>query len=242
MTSTRTARVRRVGLAAGAAAALGLAAVAMAQPAGATQSPSASVADDTLTINGTNASDLLALRLQAGTPGVLGVDFGDDGTAEFSFDRATFSRIDVFLRAGDDQFRVDQVNGAFPDEALTVHGGSGDDTMNGGDGVDAFYGDSGADSVDGNKAADVAYLGSGADKFTWDPGDGSDTVEGQSGTGTLDFIGAAIALENMFLTPGGTRALFHRDQVNIDMDMDEVERLDLDALGGVDTIRIDAMS
>src|SRR5262249_39220709 len=134
MTSNRSARVRRVGLAAGAAAALGLAGVAMASPAGAAPSPSASVANDTLTVTGTHASERLPLPLQAGAPGVLDVDFGDDGTAEFSFDRATFSHIDVFLRGGDDQFRVDQINGSFPDEALTVYGGNGNDTLNGGDG------------------------------------------------------------------------------------------------------------
>jgi len=242
MTSNRSARVRRVGLAAGAAAALGLAGVAMASPAGAAPSPSASVANDTLTVTGTNASERLALRLQAGAPGVLDVDFGDDGTAEFSFDRATFSHIDVFLRGGDDQFRVDQINGSFPDEALTVYGGNGNDTLNGGDGNEVFYGGNGNDSVDGNKGADTAYLGNGADTFTWDPGDGSDIVEGQNGVDTLHFNGAGVALENMFLTPNGSRALFHRDQGNINMDMDGVERLDLDALGGVDTIRIDDMS
>ena len=166
MTSIRSARVRRVGLAAGASAALGLAGVAMASPAGAAPSPSASVANDTLTVTGTNASERLALRLQAGAPGVLDVDFGDDGTADFSFDRATFSHIDVFLRGGDDQFRVDQTNGSFPDEALTVYGGNGND------------------SVDGNKGNDTAYLGNGADIFTWDPGDGSDIVEGQNGVDT----------------------------------------------------------
>jgi hypothetical protein len=242
MTSTRTARVRRVGLAAGAATALGLAAVAMAGPAGAAQTPSASVASDTLTITGTNASERLALRLQAGAPGVLDVDFGDDGTAEFSFDRATFSRINVLLRGGDDQFRVDQANGAFPDEALTVDGGNGNDTLNGGDGAEVFYGGNGNDSVDGNKGNDTAYLGNGADIFTWDPGDGSDIVEGQNGVDTLHFNGADIALENMFLTPNGSRALFHRDQGNINMDMDGVERLELNALGGVDTMRVDDMS
>jgi Ca2+-binding RTX toxin-like protein len=242
MTSTRSARVRRAGLAAGAAAALGIAGVAMANPVGAAPSPSASVANDTLTITGTNASEALALRLQAGSSGVLDVDFGDDGTAEFSFDRATFSHIEVFLRGGDDQFRVDQANGPFPEETLTVDGGNGRDTLNGGDGAEVFYGGNGADSVDGNKGNDTAYLGSGADVFTWDPGDGSDVVEGQNGVDTLDFNGAGIALENMFLTPNGPRALFHRDQGNINMDMDDIERLDLDALGGVDTIRIDDMS
>ena len=59
MTSTRVARVRRSALVAGTAAALGLVAVATASPAGATQSPSAAVAYDTLTVAGTNASELL---------------------------------------------------------------------------------------------------------------------------------------------------------------------------------------
>jgi hypothetical protein len=242
ISTPRSTRARRVGQAGGAAAALSLAAVVMAGPVSARPVPSASVANDTLTVTATQASELLALRLQAGAPGVLEVDFGDDGTADFSFDRATFSRIDVLMRAGDDQFRVDQVNGAFADEALTVSGGNGHDTMNGGDGVEVFDGGNGPDSVDGNRGNDTALLGNGTDSFTWDPGDGSDIVEGQRGVDTLDFNGAAIALENMFLAPNGSRSLFHRDQGNINMDMAGVERLDLDALGGVDTIRIDDMS
>ena len=212
ISTTRNTRARRVGQASGAAVTLSLAAMVMAGPASAAQVPSASVANDTLTVTATQASEPLALRLQAGAPGVLEVDFGDDGTADFSLDRATFSRIDVLLRAGDDQFRIDQVNGAFPDEALTVDGGNGNDTMNGGDGVEVFYGGNNADSVDGNRGNDTADLGNGTDSFTWDPGDGSDIVEGQLGVDTLDFNGASIALENMFLTPNGSRSLFHRDQ------------------------------
>src|SRR6476646_10338182 len=37
-----------------------------------------------LTIEGTDASDRIAPRLQAGDPGVLQVDVGDDGSADFS--------------------------------------------------------------------------------------------------------------------------------------------------------------
>src|SRR5262245_26000393 len=44
--------------------------------------------DGVLTVKGTRADDRIALRLQAGQPGVLQVDDGDDGTADFSFDRA----------------------------------------------------------------------------------------------------------------------------------------------------------
>ena len=35
----------------------------------------------------------------------------------------------------------------------------------------------------------MALLGAGDDTFQWDPGDGSDTVEGQDGTDTMVFNG-----------------------------------------------------
>jgi len=231
-------RARRLGLAVGAAAVTAIS-LATASPAFATTS--ASVADDTLTVRGTSGADRLALRLAPGDAATLEVDFGDDGSADHSFDRATFSRIEVLLRSGHDQFRVDQVNGAFADEAMTVNGGSGRDTMDGGDGAEHFIGGSGGDAVDGNKGDDSADLGSGSDSFRWDPGDGSDDIEGRSGTDTLDFNGAA-ANENMSLSAEGHRSVFLRDVANIRMDMSRVERLDLTALGGVDTVTINDMS
>ena len=209
--------------------------------ASATPSPTASVDNDTLTITGTNADEKLALRLQAGAANTLQVDFGDDGTADFSFDRTTFSHVDVSLAGGDDQFRVDQVNGAFPDEVLTVDGGPGDDTLNGGDGAETFIGGPGNDTVDGNRGNDVAFLGAGADVFRWDPGDGSDVVEGEGGTDTLEFNGANIA-EKMALEANGPRVIFSRDVGNIHMDMNGVEQLDLTALGGADDVTIGDLS
>jgi hypothetical protein len=233
---------RPLALTAGAAAALaiGLAAASPANPAGATQSPSARVANDTLTVTGTPHGDRIALRLAPGATGTMQVDLNDDGIAEQSFDRSTFSRIEVFLRSGSDQFRVDQANGII-DEPATVSGGSGNDSLNGGDGIELFIGGSGRDAVDGNRGNDSAALGSGSDSFRWDPGDGSDIVEGQSGTDTLDFNGAAGA-ENMRLSPNGGRSLFLRDAGNIRMDMDGVERLDLTALENQDTVAVDDMS
>jgi hypothetical protein len=242
MTVHRIPGARPLAMTAGAAAALaiGLAAASPANPAGATQSPSGGVANDTLTVIGTSRSDRIALRLAPGAPGTMQVDLNDDGIAEHSFDRSTFSRIEVFLRSGSDQFRVDQANGVI-DEPATVSGGSGNDSMNGGDGIELFIGGSGKDAVDGNRGNDSAALGSGSDSFRWDPGDGSDVVEGQSGTDTLDFNGAPGA-ENMRLSPDGGRSLFLRDAGNIRMDMDGVERLDLTALEGPDTFAVDDMS
>jgi hypothetical protein len=195
------------------------------------------VANDTLTVMGTSASDRLALRLAAGDTNTLQIDFGDDGSADASFDRRTFSTINVSLLGGDDQFRVDQVNGAFADEALTVDGGNGDDTMLGGDGNEAFVGGDGRDFVDGNKGHDTAFLGSGEDTFKWDAGDGSDDVDGGSGQDTMVFNGANGA-ETMSLFADGSRAVFLRDPGTVRMNMDGVERLDVHALGGADAVTI----
>jgi Ca2+-binding RTX toxin-like protein len=197
------------------------------------------VAGDTLTVTASNADGSLALRLASGDANTLEVDFADDGSAEHSFDRSKFNSIDVFLRNGNDRFRVDQVNGAFADEDLAVDGGNGDDTLDGGDGVEVFFGGNGVDAVDGNRGVDTGILGSGEDTFRWDPGDGSDIVEGGSGFDTLDFNGAA-GNENMSLSPNGGRSLFLRD-ANIRMDMDGVERLDLAALAGTDTVTVNDM-
>jgi hypothetical protein len=239
-TIKHSASARRFGLAAGVAAVA--ATLATAGSAAADQrANSAFVAQDTLFVTGSRADDQIALRLQAGVPGTLQVDFGDDGTAEFSFDRATFSQIEVSARGGNDRIRIDQVNGIFADEAVTIDGGGGDDTMDGGDAAELFIGGSGRDAVDGNRGNDTAHLGAGADSFRWDPGDGSDIVEGQFGFDTLDFNGAAGA-EKMSLSPNGERSVFLRDVATIRMDMDGVEALDLTALGGNDEVTVDDMS
>src|SRR5262245_42192282 len=230
--------VAGLGLAVSGALAFSLAA---AGPAAAEPLGSASVADGTLTVVGSNASDALALRLAPGANTTLQVDFGDDGSADFSFDRTTFTSIDVLLSNGADRFRVDQVNGSFADERITVDGGNGDDTMFGGSGNELFLGGRGNDSVDGNAGVDTAELGQGDDSFTWDPGDGSDIVEGERGFDTLDFNGAA-GPEQMSLSAEGERAIFFRQQGLIRMDMDDVEHLDLDALAGIDTVSIGDMT
>ncbi len=238
LNSRARARTRMLGLAFTGAA---LAASGVVGSVTASAASTATVANDTLVVEAGSGNDQVALRLAAGAPGTLEVDLDDDGSAEESFDRATFSRIEVSLGSGNDEFRVDQVNGTFADEALVVDGDSGNDIMNGGDNVEVFFGGSGNDFADGNRGNDTGVMGSGSDIFRWDPGDGSDVVEGDSGTDTLDFNGANVD-EEMSLLPNGGRSLFLRVQGNIRMDMDNVERLDLTALGGVDKLRFDDMS
>jgi hypothetical protein len=234
------ARVRRFGVA---AAALTIAATVAAGPAVAAPrfAGSAWVRHDTLVVIGSRGDDRIALRLKSGAPDRLQVDFGDDGVADRTFDRDRFTRVTVFAGRGDDRVRIDEGSGTFADEAVAISGGRGDDVLDGGSGVERFAGGPGRDTIDGNGGNDRAWLGSGRDAFRWDPGDGSDVVEGQSGTDTLDFNGAAAG-ENMRLSPDGRRAQFLRDVGNIRMDMNDVERLDLTALDGVDTVTVDDMS
>ena len=213
-----------------------------------------------LTVEGTNAADRIALGLQAGQPGILQVDFGDDGSAEFSFDRTQIAEIVVEAGNGGDAVRIDESNGVFADTipttidggngndrlvggsgAGTLIGGNGDDTLFGGNGNETLLGGNGKDSIDGNRGNDVAFLGNGADTFVWDPGDGSDTVEGQNGTDTMLFNGANVA-ERIDMSANGYRLRFFRDAGNITMDTDGVERVDFNALGGADVVTVNDLT
>ena len=199
------------------------------------------MSSDTLTVIGTQHADQIALRLAAGDPTTLQVDFGDDGSPDQSVARGTFSRIVVLLRSGSDRFHVDQTNGPFADEALTVVADSGDDTIAGGDGNELVLGGSGDDAFDGNRGVDTAVFGSGKDSFTWDPGDGSDAIDGGDGSDTLVFNGSNDA-EVMSLSANGSSSVFLRDRGSIRMGMTGVEGLDLRALGGADSVTIDDMT
>ncbi len=191
-----------------------------------------------LTIKGTEVSDKIAIRLQADDPSTLQVDVGDDGSADFSFERNRVAKIIVDAGAGDDQVRVDESNGVFTDTIpTTIDGGDGNDDLAGGSGAETLFGGDGNDSIDGNRGNDVAFLGAGDDTFVWDPGDGSDIVEGQDGTDTLFFNGANIA-EKVDLSANGDRLRFTRDVAGITMDTAGVERVDFNALGGTDAVAV----
>jgi len=195
-----------------------------------------------LTVKGTEASEKIALRLQAGNPAILQVDVGDDGSADFSFERNEIARIAVDARPGDDAVRIDDGNGPFTDNIpTTLDGGAGNDTINGGAGAESLIGGDGNDAIDGNGGADVGLMGAGADTFVWDPGDGSDVVEGQDGADTMVFNGAG-GPEQVDLSANGNRLRFFRTQGAITMDTAGVERVDFNALGGADTATVNDLS
>ena len=140
-------------------------------------------------------------------------------------------------------------------DRLTINGLAGDDvldaaslkadgiqlTMNGGLGADLFLGSQGDDLINGGDGDDTALMGAGNDVFVWNPGDDNDTIEGQDGVDTLLFNGANIN-ENIDISANGGRVLFSRDVANVTMDLNDVEQIDFNALGGTDNIVVNDLS
>jgi Ca2+-binding RTX toxin-like protein len=195
-----------------------------------------------LTVIGTPRGETIALRLKAGNPNKIQVDVGNNGSPNWQFNRNRFDEIHVFAAGGDDLVLIDEANGVFTDtEATTLLGQNGDDRLRGGSGRELLVGGNGKDEADGNRGDDVALMGADDDSFTWDPGDGSDLVEGQSGLDSLLFNGAGGA-EQFDVSANGRRVRFFRNPGNITMDLGGVERIATEALGGADSAVVHDLS
>ena len=106
---------------------------------------------------------------------------------------------------------------------------------------DGIYMAGGNDIVQGDEGDDIAFLGAGNDRFIWNPGDDNDLVEGQQGTDTLEFNGANVA-DTVDISAVGERARFFREPATVTIDMDRVERIEFNALGGVDQIVVNDLT
>ena len=232
--------------------ALALSSLVVAGPASASangkvEGVRAAVKHGTLNVTGSDGGQQVALRLKAGDPQTIQVDAGDNGSADFSFDRPDVQAIRVKMGDGNDSARIDDANGAFTNTIpTTLKGGDGNDTLEGGQTQvaaenETFMGGDGNDLVDGGKGNDTAYLGSGNDTFRWDNGEGSDVIEGQDGTDTLLFNGAPVA-ENVTMSANGGRLNFFRVQGNVTMNTDGVEIVDDNAIGGADTVTVNDLT
>jgi hypothetical protein len=220
--------------------------------------PSASVANNTLTILGTSGDDAITIGLAVGDPNTLLFDSGG-GRLPQAFDLGTFNAITVSLGRGDDVFGVVASSGTLTGQTLTVDGdagndtivggpgndilsgGAGDDTISGGDGNDLIFGDGGNDVITGGRGNDDLVLGGGDDTAVWNPGDGSDVVDGGAGTDAVDFNGSN-ANENMSLSANGEQAVFLRDVAAIRMDLGNIEQFNLTTVGGADNVTVNDLT
>jgi len=185
---------------------------------------------DTAVVNGGGVDEVYTVAAVNGR-----VDLERTSPGPFSIDIGTSEKLVVNLAGGNDTFSASSDLGSLI--SLTVDGSAGNDTINGSNGADTLFGGDGNDVIDGNGGLDTAFLGAGNDVFIWDPGDGSDNVDGGAGSDEMLFNGAAGA-ESFTLSAGGDGLLFTRVQGNIVMDMTGVEKVTLNALGGADVINV----
>src|SRR5215204_3245013 len=183
-------------------------------------------AADTITVNGTQGADVFGA---AGDAGGINV-FGLHTSVDVLFQEQANDRLTLNALGGDDTVNATSLKA----DGIQL-------TMNGGLGADTLLGGEGDDLVNGGDGDDLALLGAGDDSFVWNPGDDSDTLEGQSGFDTMRFNGANIA-EHFGIAANGGRIRFSRDIATITMDLNDVESIDLDALGGADTIEVGDLS
>jgi hypothetical protein len=186
-------------------------------------------ATDAITVNGTAGNDTISIAPNAGAVDVTGLA----AAVKIEHSEAANDLLNVNGLDGNDT-----ISGAVGLAALikvAIDGGAGDDTINGGDGAEMLVGGDGNDAIDGNGGADTGLMGAGDDSFRWDPGDGSDIVEGQDDVDTLLFIGAGVA-ENFSVSGNGGRVSFFRTQGAITMDLNDTEFIDVQALGGADSV------
>jgi Ca2+-binding RTX toxin-like protein len=189
---------------------------------------------DTVEVNGGNGAEQFTT-----TANGTRVRFDRVTPAPFSVDIGTSEKLVLNANGGNDSSSATGNLAALI--AMTVDGGAGNDTLLGSNGADILLGGAGDDFADGQQGNDVALLGAGGDTFQWDPGDGSDTVEGQDGSDAMVFNGSNVS-ENMDVSANGGRVRFTRNVANITMDLNDVESIVARTLGGADSVVVNDLS
>lgn len=192
------------------------------------------VGNDTVEVSGANGAEEFTISAN-GTR----VRFDRISPAPFSIDIGSTENLILNANGGDD--KITAGNGLAGLIQLTLDGGTGNDTITGGDGNDLLIGGDGNDLIVGGKGADTAQMGAGDDTFVWNPGDGSDIVEGQADHDAMIFNGSDQN-ETVNISANGDRVRFTRDIGSITMDLNDVERVDFNALGGADKITVNDLS
>src|SRR5581483_6135175 len=181
---------------------------------------------DTVIINGTAGNDHITLSGSGAGVDVVGL---------------TASVTIVGGEPGLDKLIINALGGADIVDTSAVQAGAIDLTLNGGDGNDLLIGGQGNDVLNGGRGNDTEFGGAGDDTFIWNPGDGSDVIAGEAGQNTLIFNGANVG-EAMDFSANGQRLRLFRNVGNITMDCNNIEVVQLNTLGGADTITVNDLT
>jgi Ca2+-binding RTX toxin-like protein len=193
---------------------------------------------DRTTVEGTNGADGILVRGRDAHARVTGLA----ATVELHHADQAHDTLTIEGRRGEDVISADKLkrtavklvaDGGGDADALI--GGSGDDTFLGGGAGDIIDGNAGDDAAAGDAGDDIALLGGGADRFDWGPGDGDDTVDGQSGQDGLRFFGSDAA-ERIDVSNNHGRLRVERNIGHVLMDANRIENVEVDPFGGADRV------
>ena len=185
---------------------------------------------DTVNVDGTPKADTFVLTGESNITRVQG-----PSTLVTLIDMNPLDALRIIGDKGADT--VDAVAVAADTARLGLLTGQGNDLVLGGAGADVVLAGPGRDVVVGGKGDDDISLDEGDDELIWDPGDGSDLVDGAAGFDVMTFNGAG-GDEVMEASAIGDELIFTRDVGFIRMVAERLEQLDVNALGGADTITV----
>jgi len=181
-----------------------------------------SVTDGVLTVT-SDADDAIAFACRYGNVQINGA--APSGGAA---DCATVTAITVEGGPGPN---VIDASGVLTDDftsltTITLRGGGGNDLITGTQTVDTLVGDAGNDHLAGGKGKDQMHGGLGADELIWRNGDGSDTLDGDAGSDTVQVIGAAERADAFVVAANGDRVAFTRTNlVPFTLDIGTTEKI-----------------
>jgi hypothetical protein len=193
---------------------------------------------DTITVNDLSATDVTTFNLDLGAADnasdsvIVNGTNGNDGVQIASFgSRIAIGGLLPFVN----------ITGEGGLDALTVN------TLGGNDVVDAAnLAATNASQLiklteNGGAGNDILIGSQGFDTFVWNPGDGSDTNNGGDGEDTM-IVNGSDAAEKITISANGTRILVNRDVDGVTMDVGGVEEVDLNPLGGADTVTVNDLT
>ncbi|RAH97789.1 hypothetical protein DLJ53_28535 [Acuticoccus sediminis] len=147
----------------------------------------------------------------------------------------TTEKIVVRALDGNDNIDASALEGGIVD--FFADGGDGNDTVSGSNGSDLLRGGADNDVLIGNKGNDTMEGGDGRDLMVWNNGDGSDTMIGGAGGDTAQVNGSEDSADSFKVSAPDGEVLFQRTNLGpFSIAIKETERLEINGLGGNDTI------
>jgi Ca2+-binding RTX toxin-like protein len=185
---------------------------------------------DAIEQNGSFGSDSINVALVSGTVRVSGL------AAQLTISHTDPNdQLEINGLAGNDTINASALSAGVM--LLEVDGGTGNDRITGSRGNDALFGDAGNDLIAGGRGDDVADLGEGNDVYDYKAGEGVDIVAGGGGFDTFRYTGTNAG-QVLQLHSFGGKALLTQAGGPLIADLDDVERVQVRALGGADVINI----